>query len=154
MVKCRINEHAILVPGTAHESAVASGKSLEESAGAENHDTPSIGGFVAILPLLLAAADSTTALADAQRHLQYTHKSARLAASLEVYAGVLWAVLEGAPLQEAALEGARHLGWDLKRIAAQGLADQDVVMDVLGPACYIGDSLPVCALTMCIPLTA
>lgn len=41
---------------------------MDQSAGAENHDTPSIGGFVGLLPLLILASsqDCDTALATAE----------------------------------------------------------------------------------------
>lgn len=44
------------------------GLPLDQSAGAENHDTPSIGGFVGLLPLLILASsqDCDTALATAE----------------------------------------------------------------------------------------
>ena len=118
------------------------GLPLDQSAGAENHDTPSIGGFVALLPLLLVASarGCEAALATAERHLALTHKSQRLAANLAVYARALWSVLAGRDLREACAAGARELGWDL---AAMELSDHEAVYEVFGPACYIGDSLPV-----------
>jgi len=118
---------------------------MAEAAGAENHDTPSIGGFVALPPLLLLAVAKGTgfALEAAQQHLALTHKSARLSANLEVYANALWAVMAGASLKETAATAAAQLGWDLAAVDAAGLSDLEVIHNVFGPACYIGDSLPV-----------
>lgn len=84
------------------------GMPLEQSAGAENHDTPSIGGFVALPPELLTAAvdGPEAALFAAQEHLNHTHMSERLATSAAVFARALFIVLGGGNLRSAAEEGA------------------------------------------------
>eukprot|EP00658_Telonema_sp_P-2_P083987 TRINITY_DN9214_c0_g1_i2.p1 TRINITY_DN9214_c0_g1~~TRINITY_DN9214_c0_g1_i2.p1 ORF type:complete len:292 (-),score=43.26 TRINITY_DN9214_c0_g1_i2:20-895(-) len=121
------------------------GTALAESAGAENHDTPSIGGFVSALPLVLAGQ-----LEDAARHMSLTHRSDRLSASLEVYAAAVWATMAGewpSNLHDSAAEASRVLGWDCGELEAHaqshGMSDTQIVHDILGPACYISNSLPV-----------
>merc|ERR1711977_273278 len=84
------------------------GTPLSDSAGAENHDTPSIGAFPMLPPMLLLGVrkDSLSdTLVTAQRHLQLTHVSERLGANAAVYAHAFWSVLNGGSLREAALEG-------------------------------------------------
>eukprot|EP00656_Telonema_subtile_P048505 TRINITY_DN5791_c0_g1_i4.p1 TRINITY_DN5791_c0_g1~~TRINITY_DN5791_c0_g1_i4.p1 ORF type:complete len:339 (-),score=58.02 TRINITY_DN5791_c0_g1_i4:169-1185(-) len=85
-----------------------------ECAGAENHDTPSIGGFVSALPVLLMGETPA-----AVQHMQLTHRSARLGASLEVYARAMRRASQGewpSNLHEAAMEGGRELGLSLIHI--------------------------------------
>jgi len=121
------------------------GRPLEDAAGAENHDTPSIGGFVMLPPVLLISEveGPQAAVETTLKHLNLTHRSARLAAMATVYSGALLSVLQGGELQEAALRGGALLGWDLRAVVEEGLPDAVVVSQVMGPACYISDSLPV-----------
>jgi hypothetical protein len=105
------------------DNHLIAGKPLHDSAGAENHDTPSIGGFVSVLPILLSAPvrGCAFALRDAVRHLKLTHRSDRLCANLEVYARALWTALDSRlswplNLRTAVAQAAREIGWDFSAV--------------------------------------
>mmetsp|Transcript_15456 Transcript_15456/g.45920 ORF Transcript_15456/g.45920 Transcript_15456/m.45920 type:complete len:619 (+) Transcript_15456:1-1857(+) len=125
------------------------GTPLESSAGSENHDTPSIGGFVALSPILLGqrrVQSSVDAVRTTAAHLGLTHRSPRLAANMALYAEVLYAAAEGEwpqAVHEATAAAAAALGHDLIALGKLGVDDTEVVHRYLGPACYIGSSLPV-----------
>ena len=118
---------------------------VEECTGEENHDTPSIGGFVMLPPLILGAValGEQEGLQHVERHLAVTHTSKRLTASAFLYARVLMRSLLGQDMAEAAAEAAQDLGVDLEAMLEEELSDMEVVHKEFGAACYIGDSLPV-----------
>lgn len=121
---------------------------MEDCAGDENHDTPSIGGFVMLPPIILTAVgrDPTKVLDDVERHLRITHRSDRLAAVANIYALLLLELLAGADSTEASARAGRQLGVDLPALLAHaerfGIPDF-VVARELGMACYISHSFPV-----------
>ena len=84
------------------------GKPAAESGGEECHDTPSVGGFVMLPPVLGSAVlvGKQAALAPAEAHLRLTHKSDRLVANMHVYATALFELLSGA----VPAEGSKHDG--------------------------------------------
>jgi len=127
------------------DNHLVKGMPLDQSAGAENHDTPSIGGFVMLPPVILTAvADGhATALDSMEKHLLLTHRSARLVANARIYAELLLSLLRGAALQEATSHAAKQLGIDLPSLVGQRISDEDVVARIFGMACYISDSFPV-----------
>jgi len=99
---------------------------LADSAGAENHDTPSIGGFVMLPPVILSGIPhgEASAFELSARHLLLTHRSERLVANALAQAG-------------------NSIGLDLATLLGQGLADREVANQIFGPACYISSSFPV-----------
>lgn len=122
----------------------AKGIEPEKCAGPEKHDTPSIGGFVTLPPVVIHAAD----LSDEEfarvikGHLFLTHKSDSLATYAQLYCTLLRDVLKGADLRSAVQATGKKLGMDVARIASRGLADSEVVGGMFGMACYISDSFP------------
>jgi len=127
----------------------ARGLAPERCAGAEGHDTASIGGLVSLPPVILAARHAPDQGAGALlTQLRLTHRSARL----EPYAlglGELLVRLLGDPApQVGPLAGAlaARLGFPTERLieqaAAGRLSDLDVIGGRLSPACYIDQSFP------------
>lgn len=129
----------------------ARGISPERCAGAEGHDTASIGGLVALPPVIVAAmreddpaAVDRTLLA----HLRLTHRSS----TLERYAlalGRLLPQLLQAPasqLRPLACAVAESFGFPatrvVERVNRERLSDLHVIGNQLSPACYIEHSLP------------
>jgi len=129
----------------------ARGISPERCAGAEGHDTASIGGLVALPPVIVAAmreddpaAVDHTLLA----HLRLTHRST----TLERYAlalGRLLPQLLKAPasqIRPLACAVAESFGFPatrvVERVNRERLSDIHVIGSQLSPACYIEHSLP------------
>ncbi len=129
----------------------ARGVAPERCAGAENHDTASIGGLVALPPVIMAAlrendpaAVDNTLLA----HLRLTHRSAKL----ERYAlalGRLFPRLLQDPeprVRPLVCAVAESLGFPATKVVEQmtrdGRSDLDVIGGLLSPACYIDHSFP------------
>ena len=118
-------------------------------AGAEGHDTASIGGLVALPPVILAARGTPDREAAALlAQLRLTHRSARL----ERYALALGEILSGL-LDEARPQVrpltcaiAARLGFPaaaaIEQAEAGRLSDLDVIGGRLSPACYIDQSFP------------
>eukprot|EP00930_Biecheleria_cincta_P071964 TRINITY_DN59403_c0_g1_i1.p1 TRINITY_DN59403_c0_g1~~TRINITY_DN59403_c0_g1_i1.p1 ORF type:complete len:392 (-),score=56.13 TRINITY_DN59403_c0_g1_i1:171-1319(-) len=94
---------------------------LAESAGAENHDTPSIGGFVMLPPVVLSAAlRGEGGAADTfKEHLFLTHRSERLAAFAQVYADLLRELVHGMNAREAIAKAGARIGLDLPAFLAE-----------------------------------
>lgn len=123
----------------------------ERCAGTENHDTASIGGLVALPPVIIEAlrdGDPTTVDSALLAHLRLTHHSAKL----ERYALALGRLLPSmlrepttriVPLVSAT---AQSLGFPIKkvveRIQRDQLSDLHVIGNILSPACYIDQSFP------------
>jgi ADP-ribosyl-[dinitrogen reductase] hydrolase len=116
----------------------------EKCAGEEKHDTPSIGGFVTIPPVVLASMELDTAsfLTRIKSHLFLTHKSDSLASYAEIYAVLLRDILNGANTRVAVQAAGNKIGLDIEAIVKKGLADEKVVGGMFGMACYITDSFP------------
>lgn len=129
----------------------ARGLPPERCAGAEGHDTASIGGLVSLPPVIFAAmqtGDATAAGAAALAQLRLTHLSANLERFALEFCDVLVHLLcdpspQIAPLACAA---AKRLGFPaeamVERVRRNGQADHDVIGGTLSSACYIDQSLP------------
>ncbi len=118
-------------------------------AGAEGHDTASIGGLVSLPPVILAARGAPDQGAGAAlAQLRLTHRSA----ALERYALALGELLVRVIRDPASRVGplacalAERLGFPAGRVVAQAaagqLSDLDVIGGRLSPACYIDQSFP------------
>ncbi len=118
-------------------------------AGAEGHDTASIGALVALAPVIMAARDDPDQGAGALlAQLRLTHRSA----ALERYALALGELMVGllqdpVPMvRPRACAIAERLGFPATRVIRQvedrGLSDLSVIGGRLSPACYIDQSFP------------
>ena len=130
----------------------ARGLPPERCAGAEGHDTASIGGLVGLPPVIfatwLAGADPAGVHSALLTHLRLTHRSQ----TLERYAlalGYLLVSLLGepaAPVAPLACSLAQGLGFRLgdllQKVQRNRLGDLDVIGGLLSPACYIDQSFP------------
>lgn len=129
----------------------ARGLPPQRCAGAEGHDTASIGGLVGLPPVIFAAlrqGDLAAASAAALIHLRLTHRSRKLERhALEFSALLVRLVQDGsvriAPLACAAAE---RLGFPaaavIERIRRNQQSDQDVIGGLLSSTCYIDQSFP------------
>jgi len=129
----------------------AKGIHPEKCAGAEGHDTASIGGLVS-LPMLIIASLSegnlTTTTAQALNHQRLTHRSP----SLEIYSSELSALLfhifhdTNPNIEELACAAASRLGFPAAKVVAsvrsKQSSDCDVIGGLLSSACYIDQSFP------------
>lgn len=129
----------------------ARGLPPERCAGAENHDTASIGGLVTLPPVIIAAlrADDPNAVdAAVLTHLRLTHRSAKLERYALAFGRLLTSILRepktqiGAALSAAAQSLGFPLGKVVERVKHDRLSDLHVIGRVLSPACYIDQSLP------------
>jgi ADP-ribosyl-[dinitrogen reductase] hydrolase len=123
----------------------------DRCAGAENHDTASIGGLVGLPPVIMAALREDDAAAVDRTllpHLRLTHRSTKL----ERYALALGRLLprflrDPEPqIGRLACEVAESLGFPASQVVERtkhaGLSDLDVIGGLLSPACYIEHSFP------------
>jgi ADP-ribosyl-[dinitrogen reductase] hydrolase len=127
----------------------ARGVPPERCAGAEGHDTASIGGLVSLPPLILALrSDRDQARAALLAQLRLTHRSALLERhALELGELLLHLLDDPAPsLRSLAVESAGRLGSPIGDLVARAedgrLSDLEVIGRVLSPACYIDQSYP------------
>jgi len=122
----------------------AKGRPPERCCGEPDSETPQIGGLVMPIAVAVACAGLGRAVAErhALTHLRLTHRSDKLEAHLRRWLDVLFEVLAGAPLREAARRAARALGPDPEALLARGVSDEAVAHETFGPACYIEDALP------------
>ncbi|MHB9067164.1 MAG: ADP-ribosylglycohydrolase family protein [Pirellulaceae bacterium] len=129
----------------------AQGVSPERCAGAEGHDTASIGGLVALPPVIVAAmreddlaAVDRTLLA----HLQLTHRSTKLERYASALGQLLTRLLQDLEPQVAPLAcaAAESFGFPATRVAErmnrERRSDLHVIGSQLSPACYIEHSFP------------
>lgn len=129
----------------------ARGVPPERCAGAENHDTASIGGLVGLPPLIMAALREDDAAAVEHTllaHLRLTHRSAKL----ERYALALGRLLPRLLQDQQPRIGplvcdiAESLGFPAAKVVEQvnrhGRSDLHVIGGLLSPACYIEHSFP------------
>lgn len=129
----------------------ARGVPPERCAGTENHDTASIGGLVALPPVIVAASrDDDPSAVDAAllAHLRLTHRSAKL----ERYALALGKLLPSmlretrARIVPVVCTTAQSLGFPaakvVERVQRDQLSDIHVIGNILSPACYIDQSFP------------
>ena len=129
----------------------AKGIPPENCAGAEGHDTASIGGLVS-LPILIIASLSegnlTTTTAQALNHQRLTHRSP----SLEIYSIELSALVfhifhdTNPNIEELACAAASRLGFPAAKVVtsvrSKQSSDCDVIGGLLSSACYIDQSFP------------
>lgn len=129
----------------------ARGLPPERCAGAEGHDTASIGGLVSLPPVILAswAQHGRGAVNDALlTQLRLTHRSQPLERYALALGELLVALVEdpSARVDTLACGLARRLGFDAEKVLAkvqrEGLADLAVIGGMLSPACYIDQSFP------------
>ena len=123
----------------------------ERCAGTENHDTASIGGLVALPPVIFAAlrsGDPTAVETTLLAHLRLTHDSAKLDRYALALGKLLPSVLQEpkpriVPVVRAAAES---LGFPVAkvvdRVKRDELSDLHVIGGLLSPACYIDQSFP------------
>jgi len=123
----------------------------ERCAGAESHDTASIGGLVALPPVILATLKEGERSAVDQAllaQLRLTHRSRKL----ERYALALGDLLirlmhdPEQPIANLACAVAETLGFPaaatVDRVQRNRLSDLDVIGRMLSPACYVDQSFP------------
>ena len=129
----------------------ARGVPPERCAGAEGHDTASIGGLVSLPPVIFAALQSgegTAASTAALAQLRLTHLSTKLERFALEFCDVLVHLLREPSPQIAPLAcaAARRLGFPadavVERVRRNGTSDHDVIGGLLSSACYIDQSLP------------
>jgi len=127
------------------------GLSPDQCAGAESHDTASIGGLVTLPPVIFAALRETDQAAVDRTllaHLRLTHRSAKL----ERYALALGRLLPrlltepGSQVGRLACGVAESLGFAATRLVEQmnrqRRSDTHVIGGLISPACYIEHSFP------------
>ncbi len=123
----------------------------ERCAGAEGHDTASIGGLVSLPPVIFAtvgkgdrAAVDTALLTQ----LRLTHRSPKLERYALAFGELLVCLLQEdtVPVETLACTTAERLGFPaatvIERIRRNRQSDLDVIGRLLSPACYIDQSLP------------
>ncbi|MBM4089235.1 MAG: ADP-ribosylglycohydrolase family protein [Planctomycetes bacterium] len=129
----------------------ARGISPERCAGREGHDTASIGGLVALPPVIAAALrENDPAAVDRMplEHLRLTHRSAKLERYARALGGLLVRFLLDAdpPVQSLVCATAGSLGFAaakvVERMNRDRRPDLDVIGGMLSPACYIEHSFP------------
>ena len=129
----------------------AKGIPAEKCAGAQGHDTASIGGLVGLPPVVFSALghrslEETTQLA--LTHMRLTHLSSELERYASELVRVLHQLIQEPPATFAPLAcaTAERLGFPLtevlQKVGADKRNDQDVVGRWLSSACYIEHSLP------------
>ena len=129
----------------------ACGVAPEQCAGADGHDTASIGGLVSLPPIIFAAlsqGDSTVASAAALRQLRLTHRSTKLERYATAFSELLVTLLSVAPSEIApqACATAQRLSFPatevLEKVRRNRLSDLNIIGGMLSPACYIDQSFP------------
>jgi len=129
----------------------ARGLPPERCAGAEGHDTASVGGLVGLPPVIfstLRQGDQNTAKDAALTQLRLTHRSSKLERYALEFTALLVRLLQGPPVRIAPLACAvaERLGFPatavIERIRRQHQSDQAVIGGLLSPACYIEHSFP------------
>jgi ADP-ribosylglycohydrolase len=123
----------------------AAGVPPERCAGKEGHNTPTIGGFVMLPPVVFANMWRGEALMKraVTEHLRTTHESDMLAQRAEVFAVLLASLARGAPPREALASAGLAIGLDVPRLAQTASGnDGAVVGRMFSTACYITDSFP------------
>ncbi len=125
--------------------------------GAVTHDTPSVGGLVMLGPIAIAGFLRKHSLKTVQNlcreHLFLTHPDAFLArisdAFVELVEHLLYTTKQDEPRQVIADTARQSVGLDLKRLASQVHADNEVAGGRYSTACYITDSWPVILYLAC-----
>jgi ADP-ribosylglycohydrolase len=129
----------------------ARGVPPERCAGAENHDTASIGGLVGLPPVIMAAVrenDPASVERPLLEHLRLTHRSAKLDRYARALGHMLPRLLRDpdAAIRPLACAVAESLGFPASKVVEQMIREQrsdlDVIGNLLSPACYIEHSFP------------
>ncbi len=129
----------------------ARGLPPERCAGAEGHDTASIGGLVTLPPVIFAAlreGDRAAADTAALMQLRLTHRSGKLEHYALALSELLVRLLQDpeARIGPLACAVAERLGFPATAVVAQIIrnhqSDLDVIGGLLSPACYIDQSFP------------
>ncbi len=129
----------------------ARGLPPERCAGAEGHDTASIGGLVALPPIIFATVgkrDRAAVETALLTQLRLTHRSQKLERYAQAFGELLVGLLQEAavPVESLVCATAERLGFPaatvIERIRRNRLSDLDVIGRLLSPACYIDQSLP------------
>lgn len=129
----------------------ARGLPSERCAGAENHDTASIGGLVSLPPVIFATAgqgDRAAVDTALLTQLRLTHRSPKLERYALAFGELLVGLLQEAavPVESRACATAERLGFPagtvIERVRRNRQSDLDVIGRLLSPACYIDQSLP------------
>lgn len=129
----------------------ASGVSPENCAGAEGHDTASIGGLVS-LPLVIMATlgdgDLVTTTAAALKQQRLTHRSPLLERHTLQLSELLFHIFQipNPNTEQLACTAAAKLGFPaaqvIEKVRRNKNADLDVIGGILSPACYVDQSFP------------
>ena len=128
----------------------ARGRPPAQCAGAEGHDTASIGGLVALPPVIFATLrqGDQAAVEAALTQLRLTHRSQKLERYARALGDLLVRLVEDAEPQVGPLACAvaERLGFPAAAVIAQVErargSDLDVIGGCLSPACYIDQSFP------------
>jgi ADP-ribosyl-[dinitrogen reductase] hydrolase len=129
----------------------ARGLPPERCAGAEGHDTASIGGLVSLPPVIFATVgkgDRAAVETALLTQLRLTHRSPKLERYALAFGELLVGLLQeaAAPVDSLACATAERLGFPaataIERIRRNRLSDLDAIGRLLSPACYIDQSLP------------
>lgn len=129
----------------------ARGVPPDQCAGAEGHDTASIGGLVTLPPVVAAVTrehDPSTLEQCLLAHLRLTHRSAKLERHALALGNLLNRLLhDPAPaVGSLAISEAESVGFPATRVIGQvnreRRPDVDVIGGLLSPACYIDQSFP------------
>jgi ADP-ribosyl-[dinitrogen reductase] hydrolase len=129
----------------------ARGVAPERCAGAESHDTASIGGLVALPPVIVAALrENDPAAVDRTllAHLRLTHRSAKLERYALALGRLLPRLLQDpeprvGPLACAVAESFGFPATQVvERMNRERHSDLQVIGSLLSPACYIEHSFP------------
>jgi ADP-ribosyl-[dinitrogen reductase] hydrolase len=129
----------------------AKGIAPENCAGAEGHDTASIGGLVSI-PLVIMATlrdgdlESTNSVALTQQRL--THRSSLLEKYTVELSKLLFHIFHdfNPDTEQLVFAASRNLGFPatevIQRVRRNNSSDHDIIGGMLSPACYIDQSFP------------
>ncbi len=129
----------------------AKGIDPENCAGAEGHDTASIGGLVS-LPMVIVAtlknAGSSATNEAALNHQRLTHRSSALEQHTLELSRLLFNIFNESDLnlENLACEAASHLGFPaaqvVQHVRVNQSSDLKVIGGLLSPACYVDQAFP------------
>ena len=122
------------------------GKPAKNCAGAEDHNTASVGGLVLLPPVLIKSIGDWLTI---RTQLRLTHQSPKLEHYAEPVMELLHKLLQqerSADLKGQMLEATQSLGLRLNKLLEEAgrknWQDQDVIGPIFSPACYIEHSVP------------
>lgn len=129
----------------------ARGIAPEKCAGAEGHDTASIGGLVGLPMVILATLSESnleTTHAATLTHQRLTHRSESLERYSLALANLMFDIFDAQETDTETLvcKTASSVGFPveelLKRVRRNQNSDLDVIGGLLSPACYVDQSFP------------